>query len=159
MLYLKWITPLTLLYIFLTANIEPLNWLVGILLAVGITALIRPTPSPIQWRSLPLTLFVAGQWLLSLLWDLWVSSLQVARLVLQKDISLQQGVFALSSESPHPQVTVLSAQAITLTPGEMVIEIDADGVMYTHSLDVVKTAQTEPLVQQKRAQQLEKIFT
>jgi multicomponent Na+:H+ antiporter subunit E len=158
MRYLKWILPLTLLYIALTANPEPLNWLLGALLATGITALLRPDPAPIAWRNLPSAFFAAGQFVLSLLADLVVSSLQVARLLLQRQLQLRQGVLALSTGSPEETVTVLSAQAITLTPGEMVIEIDEDGVMYVHSLDVVASAETEPDAQARRVRQLERIF-
>ncbi len=157
MRYLKWIAPLTFFYMALTANGEPLNWLLGILLAAGITALIRPNPSPIQWRALGTTLLAAGQFLLRLLWDLLVSSVGVAWLVLQKEMPLRQGIIALPSDSDSKLVTLLSAQAITLTPGELVVEIDEDGVMYTHSLDVVVAAEREPAAQKRRVQLLERI--
>ena len=157
MRYLKWILPLTVLYIALTGNAEPLNWLLGLLLALAITALLRPNPAPIGWAHLPAAALAAGQFVLSLLADLLVSSLLVARLLLGRRLALRQGVFALPTGSPAETVTVLSAQAITLTPGEMVVEIDEDGVMYTHSLDVVASAETEPPDQERRVRQLSRI--
>jgi multicomponent Na+:H+ antiporter subunit E len=102
-------------------------------------------------------LLAAGQFLLALLWDLLVSSIEVTRLVLQKEIPLRQGIIALPSGSDSRLVTLLSAQAITLTPGEMVVEMDEDGVMYTHSLDVVVAAEREPAAQKRRVQLLERI--
>ncbi|MDX1613806.1 MAG: Na+/H+ antiporter subunit E [Candidatus Promineifilaceae bacterium] len=157
MRYLKWILPLSVLYIALTGNGEPLNWLLGVLLALGITALLRPDPAPIGWAHLPAASLAAVQFVLSLLADLVVSSLLVARMLLRRQLPLRQGVFALPTGSPAEAVTVLSAQAITLTPGEMVIEIDEDGVMYTHSLDVVTSAESEPRDQERRVGQLSRI--
>jgi len=158
MRYLRWIIPLTLLYIALTANAELRNWLLGGLLAAGITVLLRPNPNPIRWRRLPTALLAAGQFLLMLLWDLLVSSLQVSRLIFQRKMPLRQGVFALSSGSTSSPVTLLSVQAISLTPGELVIEMDEDGLLYIHSLDVVTAVAKEPAAQQRRVRQLEKIF-
>lgn len=159
MAYLKWLVPLTLFYLALTGNGEPLNWLLGLLLAGGITALLRPTPTPLVWRRLPAA-FWAGLWfLLTLLWDLLISSLQVSRLILQRDIRLRQGIMALPSGSSSDLVTSLSAEAITLTPGELVVEIDHDNVLYIHSLDIVAAAAHEPNAQERRRQQLEKIVS
>ena len=158
MRYLRWVVPLTFLYIALTANAEPRNWLLGVLLATGIAVLLRPNPSSIRWRNLPTALLALGQFILSLLWDLLVSSLQVTWLVVHREIPLRQGIFALPSGCSSSLVTLLSAQAITLTPGELVVEIDEEGVLYTHSLDVVTAATKEPVAQKRRVQQLERIF-
>ena len=159
MLYLlKWITPLTFLYIALTANVEPLNWLLGILLAIGITTLLRPNSAPIRWHALPMALLAMTQFVLLLLWELLISSLQVTRLIMQREIPLRQGIFSLPTGSSSPFVTLLSAQAITLTPGELVVEIDDEGLMYIHSLDVVTSVEKEPTTQQRRAQKLERVF-
>ena len=159
MRYLRWIAPLTLLYVAITANFEPSNWLLGLTLAVGITTVLRPDPAPIMWKKLPGALLVFLQFLLELVWDLLLSSVQVARIVLQKEINLRQGIFALPTGSRSEAITVLSAKAITVTPGELVVEIDEDGVMYTHSLDVEQSQKTAVTNQQARVQQLEQLFT
>lgn len=157
MRYVKWILPLTLLYVALTANGEPLNWLLGLLLAAGITGLLRPKPAPVSWRTAGVALLAAGQFLLLLLWDLLVSSMQVGRLVLRREMPLRQGIVALPTGSTSPRVVLLSAQAITLTPGEMVVEMDEDGVLYTHCLDVVAVAESAPAAQRRRVQLLERM--
>lgn len=159
MRYLKWIVPLTLLYIALTANAEPLNWLLGVLLAVGITALLRPELTTVNWRNVPIALWTGVKFVAALQWDLLVSSIQVARIVLQRDMPLRQGIFALPTGSEREAVAVLSAQAITLTPGEMVVEMDDDGTLYVHSLDVVKSAETAPAAQRQRVAYMEKMTT
>jgi multicomponent Na+:H+ antiporter subunit E len=156
--YLRWVFPLTLLYIALTTNFEPRNWVLGGLLAVGITALLRPDPAPIQWRNLPTALLAMAQFLLTLIWSLLVSSLSITRLILQREMPLQQGVFALPSGSSSPLVTWLSAHAITLTPGELVLEMDEENTLYVHSLNMDRAVVQEPIAQARRVQQLEKIF-
>jgi multicomponent Na+:H+ antiporter subunit E len=78
--------------------------------------------------------------------------------VLNPRLPLRQGIIAIPSGCQSELGTALSAHAITLTPGEMVVEIDADGVMYTHALDV-SAAETAVLdAQTQRRDLLAKIF-
>jgi multicomponent Na+:H+ antiporter subunit E len=155
--YLKWIVPLTLLYIALTSNIEPLNWIVGVLIALVVVALIRPNPTPIRWRTLPRASGFALLFTLTLLWDLIISGLKVAWLVLQRNPDIQQGIVAIPDATDKQWITTLSAEAITLTPGESVVEIGTDGTLYTHTLNVDKTLAESVAAQAKRARQLEEI--
>ena len=158
MRYLKWILPLTLLYIALSSNAEPSNWLLGLLLAAGITALLQPNPSPFVWRKAGTAVLAGARFLLTLLWDLVVSSYQVARMIVTNTEPVNQGIYALPTGSDKTAVSVLSAQAITLTPGEMVVEMDDNGLLYVHSLDMVTSAQSAQAAQKKRVAQLEKMF-
>jgi multicomponent Na+:H+ antiporter subunit E len=52
----------------------------------------------------------------------------------------------------------LSAHAITLTPGELVLGIDDQGVLYVHCLDVTQSAAYAAEAQQLRQELLSKIF-
>lgn len=159
MRYLRWIAPLTLLYMAITSNFELSNWVLGIILATAITFILRPAaPKPIVWRNFPLAFFGGIQFVLYLIWELLMSSIQVARIVLRRDIELKQGIFALPSGSRSETVTVLTAKAITVTPGELVVEIDKNGVMYTHSLDVEQSEKTAVSNQETRVRQLEQLF-
>ena len=54
-------------------------------------------------------------------------------------------------------ITTVSAEAITLTPGELVVEIGEDGTLYTHTLDVEATLANSAEAQLERAHQLEEI--
>ncbi|HSH04216.1 MAG TPA: Na+/H+ antiporter subunit E [Anaerolineae bacterium] len=156
--YFTWIVPLTLLYVGLTANAEGLNWIVGLLLATLVTFLMRPEVKPhgIDWWGRAI---VSGtRFVVTLLWDLMVSSVQVAGLVINRDIRVHQGIMALPTKHPAKGITVLSAQAITLTPGELVVDIDDEGTMYVHSLNVVAAMESEPAAQAKRVAQLEALF-
>lgn len=54
--------------------------------------------------------------------------------------------------------TALSAHALTLTPGEMVVEMDDEGHLYTHCLDVKETIKVAIEAQELRQELLSKIF-
>jgi multicomponent Na+:H+ antiporter subunit E len=68
-------------------------------------------------------------------YDLVVNGLQVARLVIDPRVPVRPGILAIPTETVSDLGTALSAHAITLAPGELVLEIDEEGVMYTHVLD------------------------
>lgn len=159
MYYLKWIVPITLLYIGLTNNLQLSNWLLGVALAILITVLIQPAPSTLKWAKIPSALAGTILFVLTLFWELLISSLQVSKIVLSKEMPLRQGIYALPSGSDSDWVTVLSAHAITLTPGEMVVEIDQQGTLYTHSLDIVNSEQNGPRSQEQRVKYLKRVFT
>ncbi|MEM7799952.1 MAG: Na+/H+ antiporter subunit E [Chloroflexota bacterium] len=157
MRYLRSIIPLLVLYIALTGNVEPGNWVIGILIAVGITALLRPNLEPIRWSNLPLATVAAFQFVFTSLKDLFLSSIQLAWILVQPTIKINQGIFPLAAETKSKNAAILSAHAITLTPGEMVIEIDDEaGILRTHAIDVEHAVQHEPEAQRKRAASLEK---
>ena len=54
--------------------------------------------------------------------------------------------------------TALSAHALSISPGEVVVEIDPNGVMYTHVLDVTHSAEYQEQAQQMRNDLLSKII-
>ena len=155
--YLRWIVPLTVLYILLTGNPEPANWLVGLLIAVGVTMLNRPNPSPLEWRRLPRMAAAALSFLLTLFVDLIRSGWQVTKLVLQREPAINQGIVAIPDGTQETWITTVSAEAITLTPGELVVEIGEDGTLYTHTLDVDTSLESAAVAQEGRVRQLEEL--
>lgn len=157
--YLRFIVPLMLVYIALTGNAHPLNWLLALLLAVVVVWVIKPQPGPFDWRKAPRVLFAALLYIGLLLRDLIISGIQVARIVLSREMPIRQGIIAIPSHSDLPLVATLSAAAITLTPGELVLEIDEEaGVLYTHCLDVRASAVAADAAQQQRARLLEQVL-
>lgn len=142
--YFRVIFPLFLVYLALTLNLELSNLVLGGLLAIGLGVLVRPTlfvhgaPQPQPWRRLPYMLWAVVRYLAFLAWDIWLSGLQVARLVLAPKLNLQPGIIAIPTQTKSEMAIALSAHAITITPGEMVLEISRDGVLYTHCLDGTK---------------------
>lgn len=156
--YARAVFLLTLVYLALTSNLQLSNIVMGLLLSVGVMALLRPQLRPLNWRNGGTAVFALLRYIVTLLWELLVSGVQVARLVLNPRLPLRQGIIAIPSGCQSELGTALSAHALTLTPGEMVVEIDADGVMYTHALDV-SAAETAVLdAQTQRRDLLAKIF-
>lgn len=156
--YLPTVLPLWLLYVLLTGNGEVSNLVVGLLLAFGAAVVIRPSRYPMPWRRAPGALWAAGQYVLILLWDLAQSGVQVTRIVLSPSLPIAPGVVAIPSGCDSELATALSAHAITVTPGEMVVEIDADGTMYTHCLNVADAADYVARAQVMRRELLQRIF-
>ncbi len=158
MVQLRSIILLTLVYLALTANLRPLNILTGALLAWGITAVLPRSRQQLQWRRLPGITAAFIRYIFNLLRDLLVSGIQVARIVLSPRLDIRPGIIAIPSGRQDEMSIALSAHAITLTPGEMVVEIDDAGVMYTHVLDVANAEQHVLDAQKMRRELLQKIL-
>jgi multicomponent Na+:H+ antiporter subunit E len=86
------------------------------------------------------------------------SGLVAARLVLDPALPVKPGIITIPSGCESELATALSAHAITLAPGEMVIEIGEDGAMYTHTLDATQAADYVAEAQHLRRELLRKIF-
>ena len=152
------IVGLWLVYLALTANLELGNLVLGLLIATGLTALLRPPRGTFDLRRLPDTLLALIRYLFVVILNAIKSGLVVARLVLDPVLPVKQGIIAIPSGCDAELATALSAHAITLAPGEMVVEIGEDGVMYTHALDATHAAEYVAEAQQLRRELLRRIF-
>ncbi len=158
MYYLRTIFLLTLAYIALVPNFEILNILAGVLVATIVVLLVRPQPYPLRWRHLPSTIIALIRYIFVLAYDLIVSGIQVALIVLNPRQSLHPGIITIPSKTESEVAQALNAHAITLTPGEIVVEMDEDGTMYTHCLNATDSEQLVDDAQEMRAELLEKIL-
>lgn len=69
--------------------------------------------------------------------DLVVSSLQVVALVLRPRLALRQGVVAVPVPGASEGLLTLLANAISLTPGTLTLDVDLpSSTLYVHALDV-----------------------
>lgn len=137
-IYSRWVVLLTFIYLALTSSFALSNIVVGIVLAVAAVALVRPTPRPTSPRNVPRTIVTIVRYLINLVADLIVSGVQVARIVVSPSLPIRPGIIAIPAETTTDRGLALSAHAVTLTPGEIVVEIDDDHVMYTHCLDATR---------------------
>lgn len=128
-------TPTFLVYLGLTANLELSNLFLGFLLAVGITGLVQPERIKVDMRQMAIFLWSFIQYLAILVYDLLKSGITVARIVLSPSLPIRPGIVAIPTEMSNDWAIALNAHALTLTPGEMVVEIDKQGILYTHCLD------------------------
>jgi len=152
------IALLTLTYLALTSNLALINIVAGLIIAALVVLLVRPQPHEVTWRQVPGRTIALGRYVLLLIYDLVVSGLQVARIVLDPALPIKPGIIAIPSRCRSEMASALNAHAITLTPGESVIEMSEDGIMYTHCLDAEQSKEVIEQAQKLRVDLLEKIF-
>ena len=152
------VAGLWLIYLALTGNLELSNLVLGLLIATGLTRLLRPPRGTFGLRQLPAALLALVRYLFVVARDAIRSGLFAARLVLDPALPIKPGIIPIPSGCDSELATALSAHAITLAPGEMVVEIGEDGVMYTHALDATQAAEYVERAQQMRRDLLRKIF-
>lgn len=156
--YIGVIVPLWILYLALTMNLELSNVLLGLLIATLISILMRPRPRKMNFRRAPVALLALVRYIAILIVDMFLSGLQVASLVFDPRLPIKPGIIAIPSLSESELSVALSAHAITVTPGEIVIEIDDDGTMYTHCLIATESEKKAADAQRLRIQLLQNIF-
>jgi multisubunit Na+/H+ antiporter MnhE subunit len=147
-----------ILYLLLTQNLEFGNLLLGLMLAIGLTFLFRPAKRSLDLRRLPRALLSGVRYLGVLLYDMLSGGLFVARIIIRRDIRLEPGIIPVPAGCDSELANALSAHAISLAPGELVVEIDEAGVMYTHTLDVSRSQEYIEDAQQLRTKLLRYIF-
>jgi multisubunit Na+/H+ antiporter MnhE subunit len=157
--YLLIIVPLLFIYLELSSNFELSNIVVGLIIVTGIAKFVRPQHLPSDWSRLPSSVFALVRYLVILVYDVIASGIQVARVVLDPALPIKPGIVSIPSQCDSEMGTALSAHAITLAPGEMVVEIDEKGVMYTSCLDTTNSEKYVEDAQKMRKDLLQKIFT
>jgi multicomponent Na+:H+ antiporter subunit E len=158
MRYLPFVLFVTTIYLFLTSNLEWLNILFGVLIAIGTTLLLKPQVKPFSWRKIPVAIWAIIQYMAVLVYDIFQGGLMVAKLALSPKLDIKPAIISIPSGCETELAKALSAHAISISPGELVIEIDEDGVMYTHVLDVTKSVEYREQAQRLRRELLRKIF-
>lgn len=151
--------PLFIVYLALTGNAEPANLAVGALVAVGISLLRPKMDLPlINLKRLPQFLWAGIRYLFVVAWDVVRGGIATARIVLDPNLPLNPGIIAIPSGTRSELGTALSAHAITLSPGEMVVAIDDEGIMYTHCLNVDDSEKMVADAQKLRKNLLSRMF-
>ena len=155
--HLRAILLLTLLYLALTANFALNNIVMGLLLAAGVTALIRPSRRRLDGKAMGTAVIALAEYILILGRDLIISGFQVAEIILLNK-PINPAIIAIPSEESDGLSVALNAHAITLTPGELVVEIGKNGVLYTHVLDADHAAEAMAAGIEKRQMLLRRIL-
>jgi multicomponent Na+:H+ antiporter subunit E len=145
-------------YLAITGSFAPANLVAGLLIGGAITLLLAPERRSGRLHRLPSAIGAFLRYLLVIAVDLAVSGWQTARLLLSRELNIRPGIITIPSGCESELATALSAHAISLAPGELVVEVDEHGVMYTHCLDVTRSAEYVADAQQLRRDLLVKIF-
>jgi multicomponent Na+:H+ antiporter subunit E len=151
--------PLFLVYLALTGNLELSNLVVGMIVALIVSLLLpKGELPPFSLKRIPgfLAAGIGYMWTVAI--DVIRGGISTARIVLDPKLPINPGIIAIPSGSKSELGTALSAHAITLSPGELVVAIDDEGVMYTHCLDVTDTEKFIEKAQSTRKNFLSKMF-
>lgn len=109
--------------------------------------------------SSPMRMWPAVRLLLVVLWDIVVSNVTVARLVLGPMSQLQPAWIAVPLALSHPTAISLLASIITTTPGTVSCTIDEKGrQILVHALDCADPAQMVADIQARYERPLQVIF-
>ena len=156
--YIRIILILLIIYLALTGNLQLSNIVLGTLVAAVAALLLRPQPGRTDLRQLPAATWALIRYTAILAVDVVKSGIGVARIVLDPALPIQPGIIAIETGCQSELSTALSAHAISITPGELVIGIDQAGVLYTHCLDATHSAEYAADAQAMRSDLLSKIF-
>jgi multicomponent Na+:H+ antiporter subunit E len=151
--------PLFVVYLMLTGNMALPNLIAGVIVAFGVSKLLPEGELPPFSFGRIYPFFKSGFWyLITVAAEVVRGAVITARIVLSPEMPLKTGIIAIPSGSKSELSTALSAHAITLSPGEMVVAIDDEGVMYTHCLNVDDSEQFVEKAQSLRLNFLSKMF-
>jgi len=156
--YIRTILILLVIYLALTGNLQLSNIVLGVLVAGIAALLLRPQPGRMNLRRLPVAIWATIRYIAILASDVVRSGITVARIVLDPKLPIRPGIVAIESGCKSELATALSAHALSITPGELVIGIDEAGVLYTHCLDATHAAEYVAQAQAMRRDLLSKIF-
>jgi multicomponent Na+:H+ antiporter subunit E len=112
----------------------------------------------VNLKSLPRFLWAGLRYLFVVAGDVIRGGLSTARIVLDPNLPINPGIIAIPSGTQSELGTALSAHSISLSPGEMVVAIDDEGVMYTHCLNVDDSERMVADAQNLRKSLLSRMF-
>lgn len=160
MLTLVYALPMSLVWMLIVGRATLEVFIVGFVASLVLVAGLRPARFPVTWQKLPDQVLALVLYTLLLFRDICLSSIDVARRVLSPDMRLKPGIIAISTQDPQrdPIILALSADYISLTPGELVVEVEEDHLMYVHCLDVDASAATAERAQSRRLELLLRVM-
>ncbi|MEQ8676600.1 MAG: Na+/H+ antiporter subunit E [Aggregatilineales bacterium] len=155
--------PFALIFMTMSNQWEITGLIVGYLFGLATLLLIGEMPGRIVWGRLPFQLFWLMVYITWLVWEILLSGFDVARRVLDPKLPIHPGelVVPIQDEEERVIVSALSAHAISVTPGELVIGfsvIDGKNHMIVHSLDIDVSRQQVEQSQTKRLKLLKRIM-
>jgi multicomponent Na+:H+ antiporter subunit E len=123
---------LTCVWVLLWGTFTPASIVGGVLVGVLVTALFRLPAAPDRLPVRPLRLLGL---VLFLLWDLVVSGAEVSWQVLRHGPRARGAIMAVPLISSSDRVVTVMANALSLSPGTMALQIDHDhDVWYVYAL-------------------------
>jgi multicomponent Na+:H+ antiporter subunit E len=132
---------LVALWLMLWDHIDVLTVVTGVLLAIGVTRALYLPPVLLSGRFNPWRGLLLG---LRMMFDVVVASFQVAFLSINPWWKPMNSIIAVQLLTRSDFVTTLTAEAISVVPGTVVVDIDRErGLLYLHALGTRTTADIE----------------
>lgn len=152
--------PVAGLWVLISNRLSLESIVVGYVLGLAVVIAVRPATTQVRWRRLHVQIAAVIIFTAQLFRDIVLSSIDVARRVLSRDMRLQPGIIAVPTQDAQAReiVAALSADVITLTPGELVVEIEGTHTLFVHCLDVEASAAISDGVQAQRLRLLKQIM-
>ncbi|MFK4728978.1 Na+/H+ antiporter subunit E [Agromyces mediolanus] len=123
---------LVLLWVMLWDHIDVLTVVSGVVLAITVTRALYLPPVLLSGRFNPWRGLLLG---LRMMFDVAVASLQVAFLAVAPWWKPMNSIIAVQLLTRSDLVTTLTAEAISVVPGTVVVDIDRErGLLYLHAL-------------------------
>jgi multicomponent K+:H+ antiporter subunit E len=133
------------------------NVVLGVI--VGVTV---PLVTGIYWPGQPRIRnpLAIAEYGLIVMWDILVSAIQVARLVLfRRGDSLQSRFITVPLDIAHPEAITTLAGTITMTPGTLSADVSADGrSILVHCLETTDPEGTVAEIKRRYEARLMRIF-
>ena len=126
----------------------------AVCIALSTQNLLLRTPAIVSDARHPLTAIAWGRLLLYVPWLVWqvvLSSLQVAWVVLHPKMPINPRVVQFETPLPHELARMTLANSITLTPGTVTLDVEGD-TFIIHALTTVSASALTPGTGQGRMQ-------
>lgn len=144
--------PMAFLWMVVSGSVSAESFFVGYVLGFAIVFMSKTESIQVDRRRLPSQIAASVVYFVTLARDIWLSSVDVAKRVLDPDLPLNPGVIAVPTQddSESDFIAAMSAHGITITPGELVLDFDGSHTMYVHCLDVESSGKSAYKAQTKR---------
>jgi multicomponent Na+:H+ antiporter subunit E len=139
--------PMSLLWMIFSGQMSFEGFLIGYVFGFAILLIIRINTSfeaedqPVHLKKIPSQIIGLVRYVVLLAKDIFFSGVDVAKRVLDPNLPIKPGLHRITTQdvTNNHLVSALSAHAITITPGELVIDFEegANGetVLLVHALD------------------------
>jgi multicomponent Na+:H+ antiporter subunit E len=151
--------PMALLWMVISGSISLGSFVVGFALGFAVLYLMKTENIQLEWRKLPDQIAALFVYTATLMRDIWLSSMDVLKRVLDPELPMNPGMIAVPTQddSESDFIAAFSAHGITITPGELVVDFEGSHTMYVHCLDVDASGQSANAAQTKRLKLLRRI--
>lgn len=148
---------IALVWVFLTNDVSPASAILGLAVGIVVPLLTRawwPQRPALRW---PLAV---AEYMAIVLWDIVVSNVQVAWLVLfRRGRSLRSRFVSVPLDLSSPEAITALAGTITMTPGTLTADVSADRrALLVHCLDTADPDATAAGIKHRYERRLKRIF-